>query len=221
MVVLWDFEVDGKKPSAVLKRIRDALADYSTSTRRNGQAVTLKFKSWPNVDIVPARRVSDPDTQEFLHYEIPNMHLEKWIKTTPKSHGSIIQERARACGPHFRQLVTMMKHWNRVKNAGRLQSFHIEAIAADTFSSAMNNHPWDVLQFLKAAQDRLSFHWYDGADASAYIDFTTRPKIQDAIGDAAVQARSAWAAGYNNPDSHEEAIRLWRAFFGRSFPNYG
>jgi len=51
--------IKDRMPSEVLQAVRDSLAEYETTVRKNGQAVTLYYKSWPNVDIVPASRVVD------------------------------------------------------------------------------------------------------------------------------------------------------------------
>src|SRR5687767_762602 len=55
-VLHWGKHAKSKKPSMVLQDVRDALAEYRTGVRKNGQAVTLYYKTWPNVDIVPVIR---------------------------------------------------------------------------------------------------------------------------------------------------------------------
>jgi tRNA nucleotidyltransferase (CCA-adding enzyme) len=57
MVVLhYGKHIKDKKPSAVLQEVRDSLGEYKTNVRKNGQAVTLHYETWPNVDIVPVSR---------------------------------------------------------------------------------------------------------------------------------------------------------------------
>ncbi len=62
--------IEGKKPSEVLQNIRDSLSDYKTNVRKNGQAVTLYYKTWPNVDVVPVSRAVD-ENNNITHYNIP------------------------------------------------------------------------------------------------------------------------------------------------------
>src|SRR5579872_4182016 len=51
MVVLhWSQHIKGKTPEEVLQAVRDALGNYRTDVRKNGQAVTLHYRSWPTVD---------------------------------------------------------------------------------------------------------------------------------------------------------------------------
>ncbi len=216
----YGLHIKDRKPSAVLQTVRTALAPSATAgIRRNGQAVTLKFESWPNVDVVPASRVTDTNGV-VTHYNIPNMHREEWVPTNPPEHARRISEKASQCGQNFRRLITMVKHWNRVKNSERLQSFHIEAIAIDTFSSSMTDLPWELHRFFESARTKLSFHWHAGADVSAYLDYETRQLVQAAVNSASSKATAAWSAGYQQTD-HCDAIVCWRDLFGLAFPAYG
>jgi tRNA nucleotidyltransferase (CCA-adding enzyme) len=63
--------VEGKTPIQVLQSVRDALAEWRTGVRKNGQAVTLYYKTWPNVDIVPVSRTTNDDGA-VLHYNVPD-----------------------------------------------------------------------------------------------------------------------------------------------------
>jgi predicted nucleotidyltransferase len=217
----YGYHVKDKKPSQVLQSVRDALSGYATSVRRNGQAVTLKFKSWPNVDIVPASIMEDPNTKEVLYYSIPDMNREEWLRSYTRSHAQRIDSRALTCGPNFKILITMLKHWNRIKNDGRLQSFHIEAIAADAFWSKMTDLPWEVCRFFQTATDKIHFHWYDHSNISAYLEYPESVKVLETVQAAYGKATEAWLAGYRSPSNHEEAIKRWRDVFGLKFPAYG
>jgi hypothetical protein len=50
VVLLWAKHIKGKSPEQVLQDVRDALGEYRTNVRKNGQAVTLYYESWPGVD---------------------------------------------------------------------------------------------------------------------------------------------------------------------------
>jgi tRNA nucleotidyltransferase (CCA-adding enzyme) len=58
MVVLhYGEHIKDKTPTDLLQDIRDVLSGYNTKqAKKNGQASTLYFQSWPNVDIVPSSR---------------------------------------------------------------------------------------------------------------------------------------------------------------------
>lgn len=48
----YSLHIKDKKPSQVLKAVRDSLGQHRTNVRRNGQAVTLRYETWPDVDVV-------------------------------------------------------------------------------------------------------------------------------------------------------------------------
>lgn len=221
VVLNYQKHILNNKPSKVLKSVRNSLSTYATSVRRNGQAVTLKFKSWPNVDIVPAAKVIDEYSGAFLHYKIPDMNREVWIPTNPQKHKLRLYTKASQCGSNFRKVITMMKHWNRVKNSSRIQSFHIEAIASETFNSFMTDIPWECCQFFQAAIDKMNFHYFDSSDISAYMDYSTALQVSNILKEAQSIAIEAWIAGLNDQVSDRYAIQLWRKVFGLKFPLYG
>ncbi len=78
VVLHYGKHIKDKKPSQVLQAVRDTLAEYKTNVRKNGQAVTLHYKTWPNVDIVPVSRTTNSDGS-VNHYNVPNMNDETWI----------------------------------------------------------------------------------------------------------------------------------------------
>jgi tRNA nucleotidyltransferase (CCA-adding enzyme) len=65
--------IKDKGAQEVLQNVRDALGQYRTDVRKNGQAVTLYYESWPNVDIVPVSRTDNSDGS-VSHYNVPNMN---------------------------------------------------------------------------------------------------------------------------------------------------
>src|SRR5579863_3196057 len=90
MVVLhWSRHIKGKQPSEVLGGVQRSLSAYRTGVRRNGQAVTLYYDSWPNVDIVPVYRTVD-DKGQVTHYNVPDMNHEEWIESNPKDHSDLM-----------------------------------------------------------------------------------------------------------------------------------
>ena len=212
--------IRGRRPSQVLQTMRDALADYATSLRRNGQAVTLSFKSWPNVDIVPAAQVVD-NAGNITSYEIPDMTTEKWLTSRPKAHTQNIAARASTCGETFRQIIKMVKHWNR-RQSNPLESFHIEAMATQIFTSPLVDLPWDVFTFFRDARTLTStYFWYEGGFADDYLTYDRRPAAADCLKKAEDIARTAWAATFGGKDDHRTAINNWRSLFGQEFPAYG
>src|ERR1700738_3310146 len=67
----WTKHLHDRTPTQVLQDVRDALAEWRTGARKNGQAVTLNYTTWPNVDIVPVSRTVNDDGL-ILHYNVPD-----------------------------------------------------------------------------------------------------------------------------------------------------
>jgi len=139
--------VEGKTPTQVLQSVRDALAEWRTGARKNGQAVTFYYKTWPNVDIVPVSRVVNDDGT-VSHYNVPDSNADSWIASRPKSHAADIENKSSDCGYNFRRIIKMIKHWNKI-HSDYLQSYHIEVLALKVFNSNLDDTPWNVCLFPK------------------------------------------------------------------------
>ncbi|MDI9639403.1 nucleotidyltransferase [Kamptonema cortianum] len=87
VVLHYGKHIKDRTPSQVLQSVRDALGEYRPGVRKNGQAVTLKYKTWPNVDIVPVARVVNDDGS-VDHYSVPDMTREVWIHSRPRNHST-------------------------------------------------------------------------------------------------------------------------------------
>ena len=192
MVVLhWGHHIKGKKPSEVLASVQECLSEYKTGVRRNGQAVTLHYDSWPNVDIVPvSKTVNDDDT--INHYNVPDMNNETWIHSRPRRHAANIAKRAQICGPMFLPLIRMIKEWNRT-HSELLTSYHIEAIALEVCTAKLSDYSWDICQFFSKAkpvvEDPL---WYEDAFADDYLDANDRKEVLKRIDTARSRSSDAW-----------------------------
>ncbi len=212
--------IKDKKPSEVLQTVRDALAEYKTNVRKNGQAVTLYYKTWPDVDIVPASQIAD-NAGNVTSYEIPDMNTETWIQSQPKKHSSNITDRAGTCGSSFRKIITMVKWWNH-QHSEYLQSYHIEAMALQIFTSSLSDMPWDVYTYFDKASTIIgSYLWYEGAFVDNYLSYEQRQEAKKRLETARDKSRDAWHKTYDKNSDHEGAIEIWRQIFGDKFPAYG
>lgn len=221
VVLHYGKHIKGKKPSEVLKEVRDCLAQYRTNVRRNGQAVTLYFKTWPNVDIVPvSRRVND--SGNVVYYSIPDMNEEEWIRSKPRRHSAAMSKKNESCGPNFKRIVKMIKWWNH-QHSSLLQSYHIEVMALKAFNyGKLSDYSWDVYKYFDTAYDLAgSSLWHEEAFADDYLDFSTREKVITRLKTARDKASDAWYLTYGNNNEHEKAIHIWRQIFGSKFPAYG
>lgn len=224
MVVLhWERHIKGKTCEQVLQDVRDVLAEYRTNVRKNGQAVTLYYKTWPNVDIVPVSVTYNADDATSVnHYNVPDMNTGKWLWSRPRRHAAAINERAVACGVTFKPLVRIIKQWN-AEHSTLMESYHIEALALRICTAPLSAYSWDVFNFFDEAVKLVAAPLeYDGGYADDYLDdYDARFEVLKRLRTARDRARDAWYLTYNGRDQHENAIEIWRQIFGSRFPAYG
>lgn len=221
MVVLhYGKHIKGKTPTQVLQSIRDALAEWRTGVRRNGQAVTLHYQTWPNVDVVPVSKTTNQDG-EVLHYNVPNSNTNSWIESRPKSFSSAIEAKSAECGSNFRRIIKMIKHWNRF-HGDFLSSYHIEVLAVKVFSGYLGDTPWYIFQFFVEALKLLRGPlWYDTGFADDYLSWADRQEVLKRFDKAVERSRIAWYKTCGSNDDDKGAIELWQQIFGNDFPNHG
>lgn len=212
--------IKGKQPSQVLQAVRDALAEYRTNVRKNGQAVTLYFDTRPNVDVVPAAQLVD-DAGSVTGYSIPDMEREVWLTSRPRRHTSNVDQLATSCGQSFRRIIKMAKYWSRT-HSDYLQSYHLEAMAVNTFGGLLTDLPWDTFQFFENASRLIkSPLLYEGAHVDDYLGYEDRCEAANRLAKASDLARDAWLAASGVGRDHAKAIDRWRVLFGEEFPRYG
>lgn len=212
--------IKNKTPAAVLKSVRDALGAYRTNVRRNGQAVTLYYDTWPNVDVVPVSRVVDSNSK-VTHYEVPNEVTGQWIPSNPKTHSDNIEERSSICGQNFRRIIKMMKAWN-LAHGEYLQSYHIEVLALKIYSSNLDDTAWQIFQFFEKSRLLLETALIHGNGlVDGYLDYADRQEVLKRFDTAIEKSRDAWYLTYGERSDHQTAIGIWRTVFGDQFPAYG
>ena len=222
VVLHYGEHIHGKKPSQVLLNVRDHLSKYRTDLRRNGQAVTLYYKTWPNVDIVPVSRTTSDDGS-VLYYNIPNMNSEEWIISHPRRHGSDIDDRAASYGKELRHLIKMFKWWNK-QHSDLMESYHIEVIALEALTGVFSEYTWAMFRLFERAHTlSQSALWHNNGYADQYLigDYNKRQEIVKRLATATDKAREAWYATYGGRDDHAKAVGIWKQIFGSEFPAYG
>lgn len=224
MVVLhYGKHIENKLPSQVLQNVRDALGEYRTNVRKNGQAVTLYYTTWPSVDIVPVYNNVNNDAS-VNHYGVPDMHSspEQWIVSRPRRHTAAIDNRASSYGREFKHIVRMAKWWNQ-KHSDYLQSYHIEVLALQTLTGTFSNYVQGMFDFFDGALTLMNANpyganlWYEDCFVDSYLSYSDRQGVIKRLQTARGLALQAWIV---NADP-QKAIAFWQRLFVDKFPNYG
>lgn len=215
-VLHYGKHIKDRTPKAVLQSVRDCLGDASAIVKKNGQAVTLYYKSWPNVDVVPASRIKNNDGS-ISHYDIPDMDRGVWIETRPRTHNNAMA----AASARRRALIRMVKTWNRA-HSELMQSFHISVLVL-TLPEITQSWPYEIMYFFEKAVAAIDDPIYHPGGkttrADSYLDTATRREIKERL-----RSAHSWAAGAFSAIARQderEAIRLYGLLFGGKFPAYG
>ncbi len=218
MVVLHDTNhFKDKSPATVLSNLKRGLGEGAGATRQNGQAVTMKFRTWPHADVVPAARYVD-DKGKVTHFLIPDTNRGVWLRTNPPKHSTDMGTAAGQRGANFRQVITMLKDWNR-RQSTMLQSYHIEVIALRMAPYGWDDRPWSIKKWFDAASPFVDSCWHEGQDISGYLDYSQCLEIKTQISGAARIATTAWGAVSRG--DNRTAFSHWQSIFGLKFPSYG
>ena len=205
--------VDGRSPIRLLESVRDVLADYNARiVRKNGQAVTLYFATWPNVDIVPAKRVTLANGGHALY--IADGNAEEWIPTDPVGHDRAML----AASDKVRQLVRVMKCWNRA-HSEYMTSFDIQRTALATwineFDTAEASWPWMVKSFFEKAIELTG----PATTMSIGYNLETWVGLRARLERGKELALDAWYQAHTG--NFEASIERCRIIFGDKFPAHG
>lgn len=209
--------IEGKSPARVLEDVRERLKDYDARmVKKNGQAVTLYFKTWPNVDIVPAVQVASSGV--VVGYQIPDMNRGVWIDTYPQAHDRAM---SRLSGKDLVR-IRMIKTWNKA-HSECLSSFHIETLALNV-PTMTGTWAWEIVTFFSKALeliDKPLFHPNTGnGQVDSYLTVADKQIAKARLTTAKDLATLAWY--YTERDNNdEEAIGKYRTLFGERFPAYG
>jgi hypothetical protein len=130
----------------VLEQFRDALKEsYPNSViRNNQQAVNVHLDTYGlGLDIVPCFHIIPRTGGRDFYYIPQGGESHGWMKTNPKIDGEICDAINARHGDKFKPVVKLLKHWNEVHNSSRLQSYHLETVAAYIF----DNHPDQIKDY--------------------------------------------------------------------------
>lgn len=215
-VLHWGDHIKDRSPATVLNNVKTALGENAKSIRRNGQAVTVTFESWPSIDVVPASKNTNSDGT-VNHYKIPDMNRGEWLISRPVKHGNAISDLAKGGSSVARPAIRMIKDWNR-RQTPRMQSYHIEAIATQV-SVDWSEYSWSLYRWFEAAAEATWFCWYEEENVSNYLSASQKSSVKSNLEAAKAIALQGWLA--DDRGDHEAAIGHWKRLFGHKFPAYG
>ena len=194
-----------------LYRIRKAYDGLSTAqVGARGQAVRIFFDGGGHVDIAPVFSYGNDV------YGLPKGD-GGWISTAPTVANAWFAKRNAELGYNVAPLVRLAKKWN-VSHSKRMQSFHLETIAATAFSKLGSSRQNGLASFFEWAPRHLDVAdpGQQSGSLSSYLSWGARTELVTALGSASDRAKKALAAEASG--DHTEAKRLWGVILGSGFP---
>ena len=195
----------------VCRQRRSVAVDFGVKEDENGETGERVM----SFDVVPAFTKDD-------YYEIPDTATSSgWTKTDPRVHYDKAVAANDAYDGKWKGLVRMMKSWNREQGKPVRPSFLIEVIALEVLYP-----PWggtysrEMQAFFHTLADRVREDWADpaglGPNVSDQMDATARESARQAL--LAAERRAADAIRMEREGRNGDALRAWRALFGKLFP---
>jgi hypothetical protein len=124
----------------ILETFRDAIRESypNSKIRKNGQAVNIWLDSYGmGLDIVPCFHILPKDGRRDFYYIPQGGESDEWMTTNPKIDAEICDSVDVRHDNKLKPVIRLLKHWNEIHNASRLQSYHLETVAIYVF----HNHP--------------------------------------------------------------------------------
>lgn len=216
----------------VLEQVKSSLkiSFPSSEIRRDGQAVTINFRSYMdsdglNFDIVPCFYIIPNDSLTTPHYYIPvgyGSHF--WKKTNPTIDKVICDMVDNAHNLKIKPAIRLIKKWNELMNLVPLTSYHLDVICWKIFnnskfklislSAAVTNFFFNAESYLNVPCPDYSNLNNEAIDQ--YLTFENRKKVLEAVQKAKssiIAALSAELFSKNNV----LAILHWKNIFGSEF----
>jgi hypothetical protein len=197
---------------AFLYRVRRAYDGYNVAqVGARGQAIRVFYKTGGHVDIAPVFIKGDG----VFHLPSGN---GGWILTAPFTANSWFAEKNQSLGHRLAPLVRLLKKWN-LAHSRRLRSFHLETVAAHTFSSLSANKRESLQKFFEWGGNHLHVNDLGGQSGrlDSYLSWSDEQEVKRSF--AAAEERASKALAAEAVGNHAEAKRLWRIVLGSSFPD--
>jgi len=202
------------------------VSQYSSAEiKRDGEAATLKLKSYTwNFDIVPCFLTS-PDSDGNSYYLIPN-RSGSWKKTNPKTDRDRLSKVNQNQSGHVLNVIRILKYWKQANNIN-IGSYLLEAMILYYYENKSDD---SCSSFVDMELSNVFSHL-----ASNILNIIPDPKgIQTDINDIDYYRRSTLEGVFKKfsrlstearqleiDQKQEESINKWKEVFGNNFPNYG
>ena len=191
----------------------------NSTIRKDGQAINVRFDSYGlGIDVVPCFHIKAHISTDKDMYYIPSGNgAHDWLKTNPKIDENISNYLHEKHNKKLKDVVRLIKYWNREKNADRIKSYHLETIIWYVFhghSSVVTSLTEGVQYFFNNARTYLENACPDATGIGDPVDkYMTMENRQLSLSTFDHASNSLRSAGLLNP------LSGWKVVFGDKFGN--
>lgn len=204
----------------VLQLFHDALRQShpGSQLKKDGQAVNVWLDSYGlGIDVVPCFHILPRDGSRDFYYIPEGNNSDHWISTNPKIDEEISDALNKHHNMMFKDVVRLIKYWNRVFNLDRLQSYHLETVAWRAFPTSggkIVTLDMALMHFFGNALQIVAGDCPDmtglGGPVDSYLSQENRLSSLSRIGEAAETIRQAYVLS----PSEDNQLRAWRYLLG-------
>lgn len=210
----------------VVNRFVSALRDvhqYSgAESKRQGEAATLKLKSYTwNFDIVPAF-TTEPDADGYNFYLIPDGNGH-WKKTDPRIDKDRTTRINQKHDGKVLNIIRLVKYWKEKRGVPAIGSYLLETIMLNRYDTLYEDGMYEYVyqEFPHALRELASAILgvvYDQKNFQGDInnlDYGDCLLINELANIDAAKAEDAAALEFDSP---EKAGKIWKEILGDNFP---
>ncbi len=148
---------------------------YPNSTvAKDGQAINVWLESYSlGIDIVPCFHVVPLDGSQDVYYIPTGSNSEGWTMTNPKVDQKILDALHERHDKKLKPVIKLIKVWNGLKNAHRINAYHLETICYYIF----HKHPGKIthpglalMHFFEEAPAYLQDNCPDATGIGGHVD---------------------------------------------------
>ena len=192
-------------PQSVLTKIKNYLNeqnDYKDKVKQDRPCVTIHLSD-KDFDVLPSFE------QPGSGYYIPNFDLKTWTTSYPTLLEKDLNDTHKLRNYKLKQVIKVVKYWNRDFNGKTIPSYHIEEVAINIFKiNNFTNFEEGIRKWFEDVEYNMLSNKFKSND-----EYQTSLKRAKKVKDKIKEENK-----FYNEKKEAEAKKIWKDVFGKEFP---
>jgi hypothetical protein len=202
----WKDEYGNKpNPQSVLTKIKNYLNkqnDYKDKVKQDRPCVTVHLSD-KDFDVLPSFEIAGGG------YYIPKYDLQNWTESYPKMLTKNLDDTHRLRDYKLKQIIRVVKYWNRDFNGKTIPSYHVEEIAINIFKmNTFTNFEEGIRKWFENVEYNIQSNKFKSND-----EYESSLKKAKKVKDILKEANK-----FYTDENEVEAKKIWKEVFGKEFP---